>query len=207
METLKERIKKKREEVSDRTYDSQREFADSDAVEDLREEVKILTARVDDTNHRINYHEAELNELNATMDIIIEAVEGLPELKQTNENLHKDAWKSIQNLAERLVHDEELIGIDDESIHGYADDCTIIADLQQQESDIDDLDAQIDVLSDPGTEFIDELRSEIGLMKIQFARKVDAMTDRHDKELVVFAKAISKQVEGLQEQINKNPEL
>ena len=139
METLKERIRKKREEVSDHTYDSQREWTDSDAVQDLRDEVKRLTNRVDDATSRINYHEAELNELNAAIDILIEAVEGLPELKQTNENLHKDAWKSIQNLAERIIRDEELAGLDDESEHCLGQDLTIMSFIERHEDAIDEI--------------------------------------------------------------------
>jgi len=147
METLKDRIYKKRAEASHRTFNNQRENADLVKVDALREDVKILT------RHQ-NYLEAQSKMQDATMDILVEEVSAL------DDHVNMIA-KGLHNLSERLVRDEELIGIDDESEHCLGQDLTMMSIIDHYEDVEMRLDQKLDDLHTMMTHENESLQNQI----------------------------------------------
>ena len=186
MKSLKDMIRDARLHANDHAYDSQREFDDADRLSALSDDVKRIDGRIDEIQPVLNFHGATNEEQDAAIDVLTDAF--------------TETRKVIMNLAERIVKDEERIGIDEESMTDLADDTTILGMITEQQNDFEDLDAQIDVIRDPATdnpmiERINELRSEIHLAQMSFDAKLDA-----------YERRFNESIDAIQTQINRDPE-
>lgn len=204
IKTLKELISERRVEASDRAYNNQTEFRAADEIEDLQEAVKKLTGRLDAIDSFQNIHDAEFSEVYAAIDVLTEACTDLHKV-----NVH---------IAERLVDDEELIGIDDESDHPWADDCTISDNVAIIDGSVTALRAAVENLyteREHTENRIGELREIIiNTTKLNTESRISTLESdlklmelSMDAKLGAYQQALDERLAIIQDQINKKPEL
>lgn len=172
MTSLKEQIDAARLAASDKEYDNQREFADTDRIEDLSAATKCLADRISDTERVLNYHGASNAELDAAIDTLTEALTTLDQ--------------HLDNLAARIIRDEELIGIDDES------------DATEYWSAPNSVVNAIDALESDMEENVDTLDERLDSVAKEFDRKIDKISGQ--------IATLFECIRSHQDQLNKDPE-
>ena len=141
-ETLKDRVMKARLEASNDVYNTQASTDDSNRLSELASEIERLDEKIDGVESTVTFVVATDHAQDAAIDVITDVVAS-----------HQTA---IHTIAERIVHDEELIGIDDESVHSFSDDRTIASTLER----------------------LEDLREELQLHQLTIEKKLDEYEKR-----------------------------